>query len=60
MCAEFAVCEEYFKFINQFINDSMFITCHSDIQNIRISFTKCIMDNQAKDLKLEKDRMSLS
>ena len=33
---KFAVCEEYLKFINQFINDSMFITClwHSEYKNI--------------------------
>ena len=43
-----AVCEENSKFIIQFINDSMFITCHSEIQNIKILLKKCIMDNQGK------------
>ena len=27
--------EEYSKLVNHFMNDSMFITCHSDIQNIK-------------------------
>ena len=35
--------------INQFFNDSMFITCLSDIQNIEINLKNCIMDNQAKE-----------
>ena len=38
----------------------MIITYLSDIQNIKILLKKYIMDNQAKDLKLEKDRMTLS
>ena len=39
-CVKFAVYEEYFIFINQFINDSMFITFHSDIQNIITNIIK--------------------
>ena len=57
---KFAVCEEYLKFINQFINDSMVINCHSDIHIIKISLKKCTMGNQSKDLKLKKDKKRLS
>ena len=38
----------------------MFITCHFDIQNIKIQLKKYIMDNQTKDLKLKKDIKRLS
>ena len=59
-CVKFAVREEYFKFINQFIDDSMFITCYPEIQKIKIKLKKYILDNQARDLKLEKDNKRLS
>ena len=32
---KFAACEKYWKFINQFLNDSMLITCHSDISEYK-------------------------
>ena len=51
---KFDVCYEYLKFINQFINNSMFITCLSDIENMKIQLKKCIMYNQAKNWELEK------
>ena len=57
---KFAVCEEYLKFFNKFLNNSMFITCHSDIQNIKIQLNKCIMNNETEDLKFEKDKQRLS
>ena len=60
MCNFFAVCEECFKFIDQYTYDSMFITCLSDSQNIKIQLKKCIMYNQTKDLNLEKDKKRLS
>ena len=34
----------------------MLITCHSDIQDIKIWFKKCILDNQVKDLRMQKDK----